>query len=139
MAPMLLCAANPAPSPSESGPRMRSSPSAASRPARLGTPSLAARVVKADRRVGTQAVLPQPSGSCLQTHWLFHLPLQCRPETVPELFSEVFACPGLAAPSQSPQKRGQSSGGSPVEICLHPWLGVKPVGCTLASLYSPCI
>jgi hypothetical protein len=25
-----------------------------------------------------------------------------------------------------------------VETCLHPWLTVKPVGCTLASLYSPC-
>ncbi len=26
-----------------------------------------------------------------------------------------------------------------VETWLHPWLTVKPVGCTLAPLYSPCI
>jgi hypothetical protein len=41
--------------------------------------------------------------------------------------------------TSSPSSQGQSSGGSPVEICLHPWLMVKPVGCTLTSLYSPCI
>jgi hypothetical protein len=41
--------------------------------------------------------------------------------------------------TSSPSSRGQSSGGSSVETCLHPWLTVKPVGCTLASLYSPCI
>ncbi len=86
-APTPSCAAGPASSPSESGPGMRSSPSAASRLARPGTPRLAARVAAADHRVRTQAVLPQPSGSRFQTRWFLHLPLRCRHETVPEPFS----------------------------------------------------
>ncbi len=43
--------------------------------------------------------------------------------------------------TSSPSSRGQSSGGAlwrPVETCLHPWSTVKPVGCTLTPLYSPC-
>jgi hypothetical protein len=62
-APTPSYAAFPAPSPSESGPGTRSSPSAASRLARPRTPRLAARVAVANRRVCTQAVLPPPSGS----------------------------------------------------------------------------
>jgi hypothetical protein len=87
MAPTPSCAASPAPSPSESGPGTRSSPSATSRLARPRTPRLAARVVAADCRVRTQAVLPQPSGSRFQTCWFLHLPLRLRHETVPEPFS----------------------------------------------------
>jgi hypothetical protein len=49
-APTPFCAVDPAPLPSESGPGMRSSPSATSRPARQWTPSLASRVAAADRR-----------------------------------------------------------------------------------------
>ncbi len=44
-APTLFWAVDPAPLPSESGPWTRSSPSAASRPARLRTPSLVVRLV----------------------------------------------------------------------------------------------
>jgi hypothetical protein len=86
-APTLSCAAGSTPSPSKSGPWMRSSPSAASRLVRLRTPHLAACVAVADRRVRTQAVLPQPSRSCFQTCWFLHLPLRHRHETVPEPFS----------------------------------------------------
>ncbi len=32
-----------------------------------------------------------------------------------------------------------SSMGSPVDTRLHPWLTVKPVGCTPVTLYSVCI
>jgi hypothetical protein len=39
----------------------------------------------------------------------------------------------------SPSSHGPELGGSPVETCLHTWLMVKPVGCTLAYLNSPCI
>ncbi len=78
MAPMLFCTADPAPSPSESGPGTRSLPSAASRPARPRTPSLAAHVATVDCWVRTQAVLPQPSRSSFQTCWFLHLPLRCR-------------------------------------------------------------
>jgi hypothetical protein len=78
----------PAPSPSESGRGTRLLPSAALRPARPRTPSLAARVAAADRRARAQAVLPQPSGSRFQTRWSLHLPLLWRRhETVPEPFS----------------------------------------------------
>jgi hypothetical protein len=83
----LSCAADPAPSPSESGPGTRSLPSATSRIAWPRTPRLAARVDAADRRVRTQAVLPQPSGSHFQTRWFLHLPLQRCHETVSEPFS----------------------------------------------------
>ncbi len=41
--------------------------------------------------------------------------------------------------TSSPCSRGQSSGGSPVETCLHHWLTVKPVGCTPVSLYRPLV
>jgi hypothetical protein len=85
--PYAVLRCGPAPSPSESGPGTRSSPSAASRLARLWTPRLAARVAAADRRVHTQAVLPQPSGSRFQTRWFLHLPLRRCHETVPEPFS----------------------------------------------------
>ncbi len=86
-APTPSCAAGPAPSPSESGPGTRSSPSAASRLARPRRPRLAARIAAADRQVRTQAVLPQPSGSRFLTRWFLQLPLWHRHETVPEPFS----------------------------------------------------
>jgi hypothetical protein len=86
-APLPSCAADPAPSQSESGPGTRSSPTAASRLAWPRTPRLAARVAAADRQVCTQTVLPQPSRSRFQTHWFLHLPLQRCHETVPEPFS----------------------------------------------------
>jgi hypothetical protein len=70
-APTPFCAVAPAPSPSKSGHEMRSSPSAASRPARRRMLSMAARVAAADRRVRPQAVLPQPSVSRFQTRWYF--------------------------------------------------------------------
>jgi hypothetical protein len=76
-----------APSPSESGHETRSLLSAASKLAWQPAPSLAARVVAADRRGCTQAVLPQPSGSHFQTRWYLHLPLRCRLGTVLKPFS----------------------------------------------------
>jgi hypothetical protein len=85
--PMPFCTVAPAPSPSESGPRTRSSPSAASRPAWPRTPSLAARVAAADSWVRAQAVLMQSSGSCSQTPLFLHLPLWSRHKMVPEPFS----------------------------------------------------
>jgi hypothetical protein len=86
-APLPFCAVVPAPSPSELGQRMRSSPSATSRPARQRTPSLAARVTMADRQVRDQAALLQPTGSCFQTRWFLHLLLRHHHETVSEPFS----------------------------------------------------
>ncbi len=86
-APTTFCAVDPAPSPSESGPGTRSSPSAASRSARQRTLSLAARVTAADRRVRAQAALPQPSGSRFQTRWSLRLLLRRCHEMVPEPFS----------------------------------------------------
>ncbi len=86
-APTPFCAVTPAPSPSESGHRTRSLPSAASSPIRQRTPSLAARVAMADCWVRTQKALPQPSGSRFQTLWFHHLLLQRCHETVPELFT----------------------------------------------------
>ncbi len=85
--PTPICAVDPAPSPSKSGPGMRSSPSATSRPAWPRTPSPAAHVAAADCWVPAQAVLSQPSGSRFQTCWFLHLPLQRRHEMVPEPFS----------------------------------------------------
>jgi hypothetical protein len=87
MAPTPFSAVDPAPSPSKLGPKMRSSPSAASSPARQQTPSLATHVAAADRPVRAQADLPQPSGSCFQTRWYLHLPLWPCLEMVPEPFS----------------------------------------------------
>ncbi len=135
------------------------SPSAASRLARLRTPRLA------DRQVHTQAVLPQPSGSCFQTRWFLHLPLRCRHKTVPETFSYP-ARRFLHARDQrrhhrchrrgtrlvnGHRHRGWTSdlfssrprpelGGSPVDTCVHPWrrsdqLGVLHQPCT-ASVYK---
>jgi hypothetical protein len=73
MAPTQSCATAPTPSPSESGCGMRWLPSAALRLAWSRTPRLAARVAAADRRACAEAVLPQPSGSCFQTHWFLRL------------------------------------------------------------------
>ncbi len=162
MAPLLFCAVAPAPSPFESGHGMRSSPSAASRPARQQTLSLAAHIAGADCPV---CALPQPSGSRFQTRWYLHLPL--RRDGLGTVFlpgEEVFACLGPAAPPQVPQTRylshsvlvpstatevgpltsspssqGQSSGGSPVDTCLHPWSMVRPVRCTPVPLYNTCL
>jgi hypothetical protein len=75
MAPTPFCATDPALLPSESGPRERSSPAAASRPAWLRTLSLAACFAAADHLVRPQAVLLQPNGSCFQTRWSLHLHL----------------------------------------------------------------
>jgi hypothetical protein len=163
-APTPFCAEDPTPSPSESGPGTRSSPSGASRPARLWTPSLAARVAAADRRARAQAVPLQPSGSRFQTRWFLLLHLWHHLETVPEPFSyptrrflhtRDWRClHGLLRSStcyvSGHRHRGFTSdlfsfqprpelGGSPVETRLHPWLTAKPVLCTLAPLYSPCI
>jgi hypothetical protein len=49
-------------------------------------PRLAARVASADRRVRTQAVLPQPSRSRFQTRWFLHLLLWRHHETVSNHF-----------------------------------------------------
>jgi hypothetical protein len=95
--PTPFCAMAPAPSPSESGHRMRSSLSAALRHARQRTPHLAARVAAADRWVRAQAVLPLPSGSRFQTHWFLRLHPRLCHKTVPEPCSypgRRFCTPG---------------------------------------------
>jgi hypothetical protein len=137
MAPTRFCAVAPAPSPSESVHGMRWSPSAALRPARQRTPSLAARVAAAGRLARAQVVLPQSSGSRFQTRWFFHLLLLLRRhKTVPEPFSYLarrfcmprtggsFTASTVTVPAlstgtaqefrpltSSPPSRGQSSGG----------------------------
>ncbi len=164
-APTPSCAADPAPSPSKSGPGTRSSPSAASRLAQPRTPRLAACVAAADRRVLTQAVLPQPSGSRFQTRWFLHLPLRRLYSLVPEPFSyparrflharerrRHHRCHRHnTCPVNGHRHRGWTSdlffsqprpelGGSPVDTCVHPWrqsdqLGVLHQPCT-ASVYK---
>jgi hypothetical protein len=134
-APMPFCAPDPAPSPSKSGPGTRSSPSAASRPAWLQTPSRAARVAASDCRVRAKAVLPQPSGSHFQTRYCLHHPLRrppkqsrncfptrrggfCTPGTggVFTVSTEVVPVPSTGTATEirpltsSPSSRGQSSG-----------------------------
>jgi hypothetical protein len=137
MAPTLSCGAHPAPSPSESGPGTRLSPSAASRLARLWTPRLAAPVTTADRWVHTQAVLPQPSWPRIQTCWFLQALLRRCHETVPEPFSYPARCHHRCYrrgthPINGHRHRGWASdlfssrprpelGGSPVDTCLHPW------------------
>jgi hypothetical protein len=151
----------PAPSPSESGHRMRSLPSAASRPARQRTPSLAASNTAADPRAPAQAVLPQPSGSHFQTCWYLHLPLWRRLKTVPEPFSHP-ARRFLHTQDRRRHQRGHRRGTRPVNghrhrgwtsdlfsfqprpelggnHLLHPWSTIRPVGCTPVTLYSTCI
>jgi hypothetical protein len=138
-APMLSCAADPAPSPSESGPGTRSSLS---------------------------AVLLQPSGSRFQTCWFLHLPLRRRHETVPEPFSyqarrflhardwrRHHRCHRRGTrPVNGHRHRGWTSDlfssrprpelrGSPVDTCVvrTPLATVRPVGCTPPTLYCICI
>jgi hypothetical protein len=144
-APTPSYAAGSAPSPSESGPGTRSSPSAASRLAWPRTPHLAARVAGAGRRVRTLAALPPPSGSRFQTRWFLHLPPRRRHQTVPEPFSyparrfvhardrrRLHRCHRRGTrPVNGHCPRGWTSdlfsfqprpelGGSPVDTCLHP-------------------
>ncbi len=107
-APIPFCAVAPTPSPSESGQRTSSLPSAALRPARQRMPGLATRVAAADRQVRAQAVLLQPSRSCFQTRWFLCFPLRPCHKTVPEPFSYPaggFCTPEPAAPSQPPHTR----------------------------------
>jgi hypothetical protein len=107
-APTPSCAVAPAPSPSELGHGMRSSPSATSRPARQWTPSLAARIAAADRWARAQAVRPQPSGSRFQTAGVYTFPSGAASIRSRNRFptrEEVFARPGPATPSQVPQTR----------------------------------
>jgi hypothetical protein len=111
------------------GSRDEMSPSVASRPAWKQTPHLAVRDAAADLRARTQAVPPPPSGSRFQTCWFLHL-LRCRQATVQEPFFRSRT---------SFLHAGGALGGSPVETWLHPWLMVKPVGCTVPPLYTPCI
>ncbi len=110
------------------------------------TPCLAARVAAADRRVRTQAVLLQPSGSRFPTHWFLHLLFRRRHETVPEPFSypgrrflhardrqRHHRCHRRGTrPVNGHHHRGWTSdlfssqprpelGGNPVDTCLHPW------------------
>jgi hypothetical protein len=144
-APTPSYVAGPAPSPSESSPGKRSSPSAASRFVRPRTPRLAARVTAAGRRVHTQAALPPPSGSRFQARWFLHLLPRCRHETVPEPFSYsarrflhardrrcLLRCHRHGTrPVNGHRQRGWTSdlfssqlrpelGGSPVDTCQHP-------------------
>jgi hypothetical protein len=143
-APTRSCTAGPAPSPSELGPRTRSSPSAASRLAWLRMPRLAARVAAVDHRLRT--VLPQPSGSRFQTRWFLHLPLRRRHETVPEPFSYP-ARRFLHAQEWRRHHRCHRCGTHPVnvhrhrgwtsDLCGHlrtPLVTVRPVG----VLHQPC-
>jgi hypothetical protein len=165
-APTPSCAVDHAPSPSELGPGTRLSPSAASRLAWPWTPRLAARVAVAERRVHTQAVLQQPSGSHFQTSWFLHLHLWRLHETVPEPISyparrflhaqdwrRHHRCHRRGThPINGHRHRGWSSDlfsswlrpelrGSPVDTCLHPWRrsDQRPVGCTPITLYCTCI
>jgi hypothetical protein len=145
-APTPSCAADPAPSPSQSGPETRLFLSATSRLARPRTPRLAARVAVADRRVRTQAVLPQPGGSRFQIRWFLLFLLRRRHKTIPELFS-YLARRFLHARDRRRHHRCHrrhtrpvnghhhsdwtsdlfssrprpALGGSPVDTCLHPW------------------
>jgi hypothetical protein len=146
-APTPSYAADPAPSPSESGPGTRSSPSAASRLLRPGTPRLAARVAAAGRRVRTLAALPPPSRSRFQTRWFLHLLPWLRHKMVPEPFPYparrflhardrrcLLRCHrrGIGTrPVNGHRQRGWTSdlfssqprpelGGSPVDTCQHP-------------------
>jgi hypothetical protein len=106
-APMPACGGGPAPSPSGSGRGTRSSPSAASRPARKRMPHLAVCDATAIRRASDLAVPPPRTGSRLQTRLFLHLLLWCRQETVPEPFSYLarrfLHARVPAAPSQPPQ------------------------------------
>jgi hypothetical protein len=137
MAPRRFCTMAPAPSPSESGHRMRWWPSVALRPAWQRMPRLAARVAAADSRARAQPALLQPSGSRFQTRWFLHLLIlrRCH-KTVPELFSyparrflhagtggaftastDAVPVPSMGTAQEdrpltsSPSSRGQSSGG----------------------------
>jgi hypothetical protein len=130
--------------------RTRSSPSATSRPARQRMPSLAARIAAADHRVRAQAVLLPPSEHLFQTLWFHHLLLRHCHEMVPEPSSyparrflhvqdwRAFTASTDTVPIPS-TGTATEVGVSPVESFLHPWLMVKPVGCTLSTLYSNCI
>jgi hypothetical protein len=145
-APTPFCAVAPTPSLSESGHGKRSSPSVALRPARQRMPCRAALVAAAGCQVHTQAALPQPSGSRLQTRWFpLHLLRRCH-KMVLELFSYLArrflqaqdrrrlhslhrrgTCPvighrprGWTSDLFSFQPRPEL-GGSLVESCLHPW------------------
>jgi hypothetical protein len=73
MAPTPSCVVDPPPSPSGSGCRTRSSPSAASRPAWKRTPRLAVCNAATDCQASAQAVPLPPSGSRFQTYWFLHL------------------------------------------------------------------
>jgi hypothetical protein len=138
MASTPSCGVDPALSPSGSVCRMRSSPSAAARPAQKWPPHLAVRDATANCRASAQAVPLPPSGSRFQTRWFLHLPLLRRCQaTVQEPFSgrgPVFcmpwtggaipvstsAVPALSAVTASeigpltspPAGRSQSSGGA---------------------------
>ncbi len=106
MAPTLSCAADPAPSPSESGPGTRSSPSAASWLAQPRTPCLAARV----RLPGSHPGIPATTKRVLFSDPLVSSPSPPAPPrdgpgTIFLPGKEVFARPGPAAPSQVPQTR----------------------------------
>ncbi len=158
-APTPSCAADPAPSPSELGLGMRSSPSATSRLAWPRTPHLAARVAATDCQVRTQEIPRQPSGSRFQTRWFLHLPLRRRHETVPEPFSNParrflhtrdrrrhHRCHRRGThPVNGHRHRGWTSdlfsslprpelGGSPVDTCVHPWRQSDQLG----VLHQPC-
>ncbi len=155
------CAAAPAPSSSESGHETRWPSSAALRPARQQTPSLAACVTAADRQAHAQAVLPQPSGSRFQTHWFLHLLLPWR-HPVPDPFSYTArrflhardrqclhslhkrstcpvtgTAPEVGPLTSSPPGRCQSSGGSPMESCLSPWRLSNQSGVLLSTCTIP--
>jgi hypothetical protein len=97
-APTLFCTVDPAPSPSELGQGTRLSPSTASRPAQLQTPSLAARVTVADRRACAQEVLLLQRR--LRRSWNRFPTLPARTAT------EVRPL------TTSPSSRGQGSGGA---------------------------
>jgi hypothetical protein len=163
MAPTPSYTAGSAPSLSESGPRTRSLPSAASRLAQSRTPRLAAHVAAAGRRVRTQAAQPPPSGSGFQTRWFLHLPSQRRHKTVLEPFSyparrflhardrrRLHRCHRRGTrPVNGHRPRGLTSDlfsfqprpelrGSPVDTCSHPKSTVRLVGCTPTARDSTC-
>jgi hypothetical protein len=106
MAHTLSCTVGPAHSPSESGPGMRSSPSAGSSPAWMRTLSPAVCNATANSPAPAPAHF---NGSRFQTPWSLHLHTRSSRVNAQESFflplcRGVFACPRPVAPSQPPQQ-----------------------------------
>jgi hypothetical protein len=159
----LLRRGPPPPSKSESGHGMRSSPSAASRPARQWTPSLAARITGVDcpgpptttKRVAFADPLvspPSPPARRFRNRFPTWRGGFCMPGTGGAITgaTDVVPVPLGTRPINGHRHRGWTSdlfsfqprpelGGSPVDTCLHPWSTVRLVGCTPVTLFNTYI